>query len=155
MFDMRFKCKISYVKDRTMSVAQQLKALQAVLPKIRVEGDNANTTFVKFRTLANTGNTLEYNMFLDNPIRYTEDQVSGVQSSVPLLLSNKVVVKRYRNKVLTDVNTFTVGSYDNEVENGWLVTLTYAKSTVQAGDYFLITFNAPNAVPVVKKVSIV
>ena len=135
-----------------MSVAHQLKELQAVLPKIRVEGTSASTTYVKYSSLATNGNTLSYDLFVDNAIRFQENQVSGVQGSEPLLLANKVVIKKYRNKVLSDVNTFTVGAYDDDVEGGWPVTLTYAKNTVEVGDFFTITFNAPNAVSVTKKV---
>lgn len=140
---------------------KRLNDLESTLPSITVSGTNADTTHFYLNALPTTQN-LVYDVVINNPVRFVEvnDNPAGTatQDSEPYLV-NSVSIKRFRDGVETALSptvTITKGTYGADISGGFRFTLnTLTKSNLQARDRITVTFTAPNAVPVTKRILII
>lgn len=138
------------------AVQKKLDALTAVLPALKVTGEDVKVRTLRMRDLATLNNTLAFDIVLSNPIRFVEN-VGGNVTSTPLMYGvgnsgdNTMEVKRERKGVSpTAVGSISISAFNDEdiVPGGWRYTFTFNKADVRANDRLVMTFKAPHAVPI-------
>ena len=141
------------------SLQKKFDDLAAVLPALKISGNDFKLKTLRLRDLDTLNNTLDFDVVLQNPIRFVES-VGGNVTSTPLMYENlggnTLEVKRVRKGISTTIGSISISAFNNNsiVPGGWRFTFTFNKADVAVHDRLVFNFKALHAVPVTSYLTI-